>query len=99
MWEMICTKITTTAVGMPTSILVWGGDIPTIHGTTHGLIPGITVAGTIPGFTAIMAGMGGEVPGTTADGIHPGTMGVGMILGIMVIADIITDSMMAITAA
>lgn len=109
MWEMICTKIITTAVGTPTSILAWGGVIPTIPGTTVGTIRGImaagtahgiTVAGTIPGFT----GMAGAVPGTTAAGIHPGTMAVGMTRGIMVMADItaagiITVSMMVITAA
>jgi hypothetical protein len=113
MWKMICTKIITTAVGTPTYITVWGGDIPTIQGTTVGTIRGImaagtahgiTVAGTIPGFTAMAAGMAGAVPGTTAAGIHPGTMAVGMTRGIMVMADItaagiITVSMMVITAA
>lgn len=108
MWEMICTKITITAVGTPTSILAWDGDIPTIHGTTVGTIRGImaagtahgiTVAGMIPGFTAMAAGMAGAVPGTTADGTHPGTMVAGMIPGFMVIADITMASTMVITAA
>jgi hypothetical protein len=106
---MICTKIITTAVGTPTSILAWGGDIPTIHGTIPGIMAagtahGITVAGMIPGFMVMAAGTVGIAHGITADGIHPGTMAVGMTRGIMVMADItaagiITVSMMVITAA
>lgn len=105
--------IITIADGIPTSILVWGGDLLTIHGMTLGTIPGFiaagtargtTVAGMIPGFTAMVAGMVGAAPGAIADGIHPGTMAVGLIPGTMDTADtgeavITTASMMVITVA
>ena len=110
---MIFTKTIITADGIPAYITAWDGDLPTIHGTIVGTIPGImaagtahgiTVAGTIPGFTVMAAGTVGIAHGITAAGIHPGTMAVGMTRGTTVMADItaagiITVSMMVITAA
>lgn len=58
---MTCMKITTIAGGTATSIMVWGGDTPTIPGMTPGMIPGIseaiTVVGMTPGFTVTAVGM------------------------------------------
>lgn len=58
---MTSMKITTIAGGTATSIMAWGGDLPTIPGMTPGIteaitVPGTTVAGMIPGFTDTAAG-------------------------------------------
>lgn len=102
---MISTKDIITGDGILISIMEWGGA-HSIHGMTHGIIHGITVAGIHHGTMedgmthGITDTLDGMVAG--ADGTTHGITVVGTIHGIMAVItvtmeDTLMDFMMATT--